>query len=144
MIIHRDLAQAPYIKTLIQQQHTQPVTYFQHSEGRGIMADTYGIVACGLQEADFTFLRFCVGAGPQQAVIMMQTSAFQLHSPSIQAESILRIHRNRTDSKGILRSVPNLLPFFDKYPVGIQHRRIRLPSAGLLHRYRNTAGRFLT
>ena len=67
----------PVVDVFIQHQHAQVVAGIQQKLGAGVVGGADGVVAVFLQNTDLPPLGILIAAGPQHAVVVMNTGSLE-------------------------------------------------------------------
>ena len=94
------LRHIPAVKCLVHHIHAQSVTEFQRHLGGRIVRHADGVETTLLQNSDAPLLSIVKFAGPQNTMVMMDTSAAKFYNFSIHSQSVFCIQLKFTNSEG--------------------------------------------
>ena len=144
MVVVDGLLFVPHIEGLVQQQHTQPVADLHQRQRRGIVGHPQCVEAGLLQQPDLPLLGRREGSCAQNAVVVVDAAAPELHGLAVEPEAVDGVGGNGADAEGSLRRVGDRAVGGDGGPQPVQVGIFRAPQGRVFHGQGDGQRRFLT
>ena len=119
------LVNVPHVSVLVHYQHSQLITSLQQSLGTGVMSRTNSVVACLLQQANFSCLCCWVTYRPQDSVVVVDAGPSEDDPLPVEAKAVLCVARHKAHTKG---NLSHILSEFD--PTSVKVWTVRTPQLG--------------